>query len=227
MSRTKTDLTRIDIIHPITKKRIPLLSKKGLQLVKPYLSQKGGCFKWLFGGETPSEPTTETPSELTRVNYYLYSLVDNSYINFTNYRDEEGNLIEKTINRGQKTSMDDLDPSQIQLIVSYLREHYSDPKYNIEVSDDLQLNDNYGFSINLTDDLDTIIAFKVGQSDISLQDVLDMSPEQLEELQNPTEKNPLGFIINSEDIEVEPEEDEEIDYSNLFIGGLAVIFNRE
>jgi hypothetical protein len=218
-----TDLSLIDIIHPITKKRIPLLSKKGLLLIKPYLSQKGGCFKWLFGGEPP----TETPSESTRVNYYLYSLVDNSYINFTNYIDEQGNLIEKTINRGQKTSIDDLDPSQVELIVSYLREHYSDPKYNIEVSDDLQLNDNYGFSINLTDDLDTIIAFKVGETSISLENVLSMTSEQLEELQNPTDENPLGFIINSEDIDGEPKEDEYIDYSNLFIGGLAVIFNRE
>jgi hypothetical protein len=232
MKITNKDLSNIDIIHPLTKKRIPLLSKQGLNLIKNYLkthpSQKGGCFKWLFGSGNPEETTTETTVEPTteRVNYLLYSIVDNSYINFQNYRNEEGDLIEKRVMRGQKTTMDDLDPSQIKLIVDYLKEHYSDPKYSIEVNDDLTLGDNYGFSINLVEDLDQIIAFKVGESEISLEEVLNMSEEQLEELKNPTEENELGFIINSEDLEEEPEE-EETDYSELFIGGLAVIFNRE
>jgi flagellar motor switch/type III secretory pathway protein FliN len=232
MKITKKDLSNIDIIHPLTKKRIPLLSKQGLNLIKNYLNthpnQKGGCFKWLFSSGNPEETTVETPVEPSteRVNYLLYSIVDNSYINFQNYRNEDGVLIEKRVMRGQKTTMDDLDPSQIKLIVDYLKEHYSDPKYSIEVNDDLTLGDNYGFSINLVHDLDQIIAFKVGESEISLEEVLNMSEEQLEELKNPTEENELGFIINSEDLEEEPEE-EETDYSELFIGGLAVIFNRE
>lgn len=246
------DLSKIDVIHPLSKKKIPLLSKQGLNLVRNYIRknpmrlqriQKGGCFKWLTSlfespEETPLEQTlleeqsNETPTESNetetseRVSYYLYSLVDNSYINFINYRDEEGDLIDKRVMRGEKTTIDDLDPSQIQLIVNYLREHYSNPEFAIEVNDDLSLGDSYGFTINSNGNFDEMIAFKVGESKISLEEILGMSEEQLEQLQRPSDEFPLGLIINSEDIEEEPEE-EETDISELYIGGLSVIFSRE